>query len=153
MSHVRQQVRETAGTVLSASVAGLWNHVFETRIKPSRRIEPFLMVFVGPELSSYQTVHPTPLVAREMTLAVRGFLRITDDEAIEDNVDNMASEIEKVLTFDAMNTELSSKLRSLELQSSNFEISTDDNDRTSAVLSLDFLVQVMTIEGSPETLV
>lgn len=153
MPHARQQMREAAGTVLSASVAGLWNHVFESRIKPSRRIEPFLMVFVDSETTEPSTIHPNPVIARDMVVGIRAYLVITDDEKIEDDMDAVASEIEQIFTFSALNTQLGSELKDLSLVSSDMSIETDDNERTAAVLALDWHARVFTVEGQPETLI
>lgn len=152
MTHARQQVREAAAAVLNGSVAGLWNHVFETRIKPSRDIYPFLLVYVDSEVSDIGDIHPLPFIDRDMILAVRCYLKITDDEAIEDQADAVAQEIEQILTSTALNSQLAGKLKLLSLQASGMDIDTDDNERTSALLSLDWRVRVFTIEGQPQTL-
>jgi hypothetical protein len=153
MAHARQQVRESAGTLLSASVAGLWNHVFETRIKPARDIYPFLMVYVDSEESTPELIHAPTLVSRDMLLSVRAYLKITDDEGVEDAMDAVAVEIESLLTQTALNTQLSGKLKSLALQSTAMAVDTDENERTSALLSLDWQVRVFTLEGQSETLI
>lgn len=153
MAHARQQIREAAGSVLSGSVAGLWNHVFETRIKPSRDIYTYLLVYVDSEASENVDIHLAPAIDRSMLLSVRAYIKITDDEAVEDSMDAVSAEIENVLTFSALNTALSGKLKGLELQASNMELDTDENDRTAALLSLDWQVRVFTSEGQPETLI
>lgn len=152
MAHPRQQIREAFGAILSASVAGLWNHVFESRIKPTRSIAPFLMVFIDLEENELLDIHPTPRVDRSVQVTVEGYLKITDDEKIEDDMDAMAAEIETLLTHSALDTQLGGKLHSLILQSSSLLIDRDETERTHAQLSLSWQVRVMTIEGTPETL-
>jgi hypothetical protein len=73
-------------------------------------------------------------------------------ETFEDTLDAAGTELETTLTSAALNTQLSGKLKSLSLQSCSVDVVTDENERTFAVQSLEWQVQLSTIEGSPETL-
>ena len=152
MSHARRQVREAVGTILSDAPSN-WRRVFETRMAPMRDVLPYLLVYIESELTDPITVHPTALIHRDMNLIVRGHVRIPDDETVEDEMDAVAAEIETKLTQAALNTQLSSKLKSIYLVSSDTEIVTDENDRTYAAIALTWRVRVTTSEGAPETLI
>jgi hypothetical protein len=88
-----------------------------------------------------------------MRLSTQVHVRIPPDlETFEDTLDAAGTELETTLTSAALNTQLSGKLKSLSLQSCSVDVVTDENERTFAVQSLEWQVQLSTIEGSPETL-
>lgn len=153
MAHARTQIRDAVGTLLSASTAGLWKTVIKSRLIPQRDTFTFVLVFTENELTEEQEIHPFPVIDRQISLTTKAYLRITDDELIETQMDNVAIEIEKILTMDALNTALSGKLKSIALESSSMNVEDYENDRTAAVIALDWLVRVMTVEGDPETLI
>lgn len=68
-------------------------------------------------------------------------------------MDAVAAEIESLMTITAMNTQLGGKLKSLALTSTVMAVDIDENERTSALLSLDWQIRVFTREGQPETLI
>lgn len=150
--HVRQQLREAMATVLDGSVAGLWNYVFETRVKPSRDIYNFLLIYWDTETVSIEGIHPTRLEQREVSINIDAYLKPTDDEKVEDDADAIATELETLLTFTALNAALGNKLKDIQLVASSLSLQTDENDRTAMVLSLEWLIRIFTIQGQPETL-
>lgn len=148
--HVRQQVREAVGAVLST---GSWNHVFESRIPPQRDVLPYLLVYVESESSENLTIHPQVIQSRQMILSVRGNDRIADNEYVEDAVDALAEEIEQALTHNALNAALGGQLKSIELTNTFIDNVEDDDERQYFSIGLDYLVTVHTLEGQPETLI
>ena len=153
MSHVRKQVRDAVGTLLSAAPVK-WQRVFKARSAPARDVLPYLLVYIADENSDAQDIHAGFLQLREMTLSVSGRVRIVEGEALEDSLDAMAAEIETTLTTTALKAQLGNKLKHLELVSSRpDDDATDEHERTYAEIALDWRVQVHTAEGAPETLI
>lgn len=153
MAHVRQQVRDAATAILSGSVAGLWRHVFQTRIKPTRDVTPYLMVYAESEDAANLGKLTRRDLDRRIDITVRAFIKVTDDEAIEDAADDVAVEVENLLTFAALDAQLGGKLQGLQLESTSMEIETDETERKEAALDMQFEVRIFSVEGLPETLV
>jgi hypothetical protein len=152
MSHVRQQVREAAHTLLNTSPTN-WQRVFKTSIPPARDVAPYLLVYTDIETSSALDIHIGHLQLRDITLSVRARLRVVDGETLENTMDTVAAEIETKLNQAALKAALSNKLKAFELLSTSNDIIFDENERTYAEVALDWRVQVMTTEGVPETLI
>jgi len=153
MAHVRKQIRDAVGTVLSAAPTN-WDRVFETRLSPSRDVTPYLMVYIDAETVSPSTIHVGAVQERQMTLTTIGRTRITDGESMEDALDAMAVEIETTLTDTALRTELSNDSVWLTLQSTSSDLAVeDDNEREYAQVSLGWEVRLYTDENLPETIV
>ena len=107
MSHARQQVREAVGTVLGDTNTPYWNKVLESRITTDRDILPYLLVFIESETSTMLTIHPTPILERDMALSIQAHVRIPPDlETFEDTLDNVAAQVESKLTFANLKAQL-----------------------------------------------
>ena len=153
MSHVRKQIRVAAETILSLSMVN-YKHVFMSRIERSRDVMPYLLVYTPTELMTPKIIHPVPFYDRGILLIVQGKCRMTNDNlTFEDTMDEIATEIESKLTTSAMNSELSNKIKSIVLQTTDSEIVEDDNERTSATITLGWQVLVNTNEGDAETFI
>lgn len=151
MSHVRKQIRDAVGALLSASTE--IDAVFKTQIKPARDIWRIALVYTKSEQSEALVIHPTQLIERVVGLTVKVFQKFTDDEDVEDYLDVIASDVETRLTYSALNSALSGNLKSIVLTSSDSDIEEDENQRTAAVLTLEWEVRIHTVEGSPETMI
>ncbi|MCP5008832.1 MAG: hypothetical protein GY942_02510, partial [Aestuariibacter sp.] len=142
MPHVRTQIREAVGAILSAS-ATTWKRVFETRLAPARDVTPYLMVWIDAETIGASTIHETPLQEREMSLTIVARSRVTDGETLEDTLDTMAAEIETTLTDTALRSELSNNNVWLTLKSSSSDLQVEDeNERIYAQVALDWEVRL-----------
>lgn len=153
MAHVRQTVREAFAALLDASAANLWTTVLETRIKPARDIMPFLMVYTESETTDAILIHGPTQYDRSIQITTKAYINISDDEQVENRMDAIAAEIEMLITQATMNTQLSNKCKSIALTSTDLSIETDENERTAAIVTLDWLVRVFTVEGDAETLI
>lgn len=152
MAHVRKQIRDAVGAILSAAPT-TWQRVFKTRLAPARDVTPYLMVYIDSETVDVETIHSAGPYERLMTLTVIGRSRVTDGEALEDTLDAMASEIETTLTATALRTELSNGSVWLVLQSSSSDLEVeDDNERVYAQVALEWEVRLYTAESLPETI-
>ena len=154
MSHARQQIREAVGTLLSAAMVS-YRHVFNSRLPRARDVLPYALVYTPSENSTKITIHPPAIIQRDIDLVTQLFVRLTNDTAThEETMDAAAAEVETKLTQAIVSTALGGKVKLFALQSTDSEIITEDeNSRTYATISLGWLVQVNTVEGSPETLI
>jgi len=151
MAHVRKQIRDAVGALLSAAPVN-WQRVFKTRIAPARDVAPYLLVFLGAETEQPLDIGDNYLMQRDISLSVRGHLRIIEGEALEDAMDAMAAEIETTLTVASLRGALP-KLKQLYLVASDSDMIEEENERAYAEISLEWQVQIHTYEGQPETLV
>ncbi|MCG7984734.1 MAG: hypothetical protein JAY90_18530 [Candidatus Thiodiazotropha lotti] len=151
MSHVRKQVRDAVGVLLSANPTN-WNHVFKTKITPQREVLPYLLVYIDNENIEALDISPAYLQLRDMQLIVRGRFRLVEGESLEDYLDDIAVEIETKLTTATLKAQLADKLKGFELVTINDDLITDDNERSYAEIVFEWHVKVMTTEGIPETL-
>ena len=154
MAHARKQVRDTIKTLLDVSMVN-YRHVFNSRLPRARDVLPYVLVYTPSEASTKMTIHPPAIIQRDIDLVTQLFVRLTNDTAThEETMDAAAAEVETKLTQAIVSTALSGKVKLLALQSTDSEIITEDeNSRTYATITLGWLVQVNTVEGSPETLI
>ncbi len=149
--HIRQQIREAVGTVLGSGTT--WNHVFESRLSPSRDVLPYLLAYIEAEQSIEESIHSGGVMARELALTIKGRCRIVDKETFEDTLDDIAVEVESTLTRAALNALLSNKIHGLYLTSTATDAVSDDDEREYAEITLEYMIKVFTAEESPETLI
>ncbi len=147
MAHVKQQIREAVGTLLSASPTN-WKEVIESRLPNNRRIMPFLQVYTEDEDVEPISITTPYLYDRTINLVVRANVRIPNDlESIEDTLDTVQEEIEQTLTHIALKAQQSGVQKTL-LQSSAKSI-VDDDDEIFAIVELNYAISVNTTEGTP----
>ena len=152
--HARRQIINSVYNVLTATSHAEWKHVYKTRLAPQRDVLPFLLIHIDDESDSEMTFTPDPVVLRDMILSIDANVRISNDnEEFEVSLDAAAEEIESVLTFQAVDTDLGGYLKNLNLQGSTSEIIEDDMDRTYARITLTYNVQVVTTMGDSATLI
>ena len=152
--HARRQIINSVYNVLTATSHVEWKHVYKSRLAPQRDVLPFLLIHIDDERDSEMTFTPSPVVLRDMILSIAANVRISNDyEEFEAALDASAAEIESVLTFDAVDTDLGGYLKNLNLQGSISEIIEDEMDRTYARITLTYNVQVVTTMGDSETLI
>lgn len=156
MAHARQTVREKlAGLLTAAPAATQWKSVFETRIPPQRRVEPYLLVYVTEEQVGTMTIHGPAIQERTAIIAVQGYLLLSDKQVAEDRMDAMAAAVETRLTLAALQAVSgAANVSGLQLQSTQMEIvGEDDKAPTHAVMTMTYQVEYQTAEGAPETLI
>jgi hypothetical protein len=153
-NHARQQIREAVATLLKATPV-TWGAVFETRLPTSRAVMPFLMVFSDGESSEAVSDNNPGIYQRDLSLIIAGRLRLpgnNDTETVEDRMDALAAEVETKLTFTALLATLT-QLKALRLVSTEMVVVTsDDGAPQHAEVTLAFVAQYFTQEGTPSTL-
>lgn len=150
MAHVRQQIRDAVTGLLDAGTG--WNYVYEQRDKQNRNTYPFLIVYVDSESSDVETLNSPFQLYRDMNLVVQGFIRSQDLEYIENKLDDIAVEVETLLTTATINgsVTLSRRVVSVYLAGTDMELNYDGDDIEDAVISMGFVVRYQTEEGSPD---
>ena len=150
MAHIRQQIRDAVTGLLDAGTG--WNYVYEQRDKQNRNTYPFLIVYVDSESSDVETLNSPFQLYRDMNLVVQGFIRSQDLEYIENKLDDIAVEVETLLTTATINgsVTLSRRVVSVYLAGTDMELNYDGDDIEDAVISMGFVVRYQTEEGSPD---
>lgn len=156
-AHARQAIREAAATLLRTTPTA-WTTVFETRIPKTRPNKNFLMVFSDGDVSEKTNADTPGLYQRRCALHVVGHLRLpgnTDTETVEDQMDAMAAEIETKLTFATLQAASGmTLLHGLVLGATDMAVVVDEEDKPMhAELTLSFVADYFTTEGSPATLI
>ena len=91
-NHIRQQIRERAGTVLTG-LTTTGNNVFETRIYPlSNTNLPALAIYTKNETSEPIVISTNRLMSRELELIVEVYVKQTSN--FDDQVDKICKEVE-----------------------------------------------------------
>ena len=87
--HVRQQIREHVGTILSG-LTSTGNRVYQSRVWPlNADTLPALLVYTTTESSDTDTMGPTLTLNRELVLIVEGYVR--DITVYDDKIDTISS--------------------------------------------------------------
>lgn len=155
MSHACEQISAAAATLLAATPV-TWGLVFETRLPTSRAVMPFLMVFDdGEPLDAISVVAPG-VYQRDLNLVVAGRLRLpgnNDTETVEVRMNAVAAEVETRLTFSAL-VGMLPQIKGLRLASVDKKVIIDEQDAPQyAEVTLVYVAQYFTAEGSPNTLI
>lgn len=145
MSHVRQQIRELAVTLLSAA-APPGTSVKQGMAYPVRPADlPVLVVYTPSEASEAGSISPGSLV-RVLDLVVRGADRVDYASKIEDALDALAVLAELNLTAAGFGA----AVKSISIRETAVELS-GDGDQAIGEIELTFEVIYSTAQADPET--
>jgi len=146
MSHVRQQIRDAAVTLVT-DLATTENRVYASRLYPVNDSEyPGLCVYTGDEeVESVEISGSGNTQQRTVDLIVEGFDKASG--GLDDRLDSIAAEVETVIFTDPYFSDLA---KSCELASVVTEM-TDEGEKPIGIITLTFRVMYFTIEGAPET--
>lgn len=142
MAHVRKQIRDNIASALTGlSTTGA--NVSVTRVYPFAEAKlPRISIYTRSELSEYTTIGSARTQVRTLSVAVEVMVKTS----IDDDLDQIASEIESALASDVTRGGLAKDTRVVGFEA---EFSGDgDQPVGSAVISVD--VDYVTIEGNPE---
>lgn len=141
MSHVRQQIREAAATVLTG-LATTGSNVFKSRVRVLSDDDlPALIITTNSETIDDSSVDGS-LLYRTLTVSVRGVAKVT--AAIDDTLDTIAAEVETTLTAES----LGGLVKSITLESIEIEID-DTLDRPAGSIVINFQAIYLTAPGTP----
>lgn len=154
MSHARQQIRDAVATLLNAAPSS-YRRAYNTRIQPMQQVWPYLLVWIGTESVTLETIHPGVLLNRVAILTVEARLQVLqrETETMESRMDEIAAEIETTLTVSALQAIVD--VKDISLADSSFDVVMNDEDGSIsfALLTMNFAVNYYTVDGSPEILV
>ena len=146
-NHIRQQIRERAGTVLTG-LTTTGTNVFETRIYPlSKTNLPALAIYTKNETSEPIVISTNRLMSRELELIVEVYVKQTSN--FDDQVDKICKEVEVAISAD---TTLNGLAKDCFLQSTEIEYNTEGEQPLSYAV-LTFLTNYYVQETAPDVAV
>ena len=146
-NHIRQQIRERAGTVLTG-LTTTGSNVFETRIYPlSNTNLPALAIYTKNETSEPVVISTNRLMSRELELIVEVYVKQTSN--FDDQVDKICKEVEVAISAD---TTLNGLAKDCFLQSTEIEYNTEGEQPLSYAV-LTFLTNYYVQETAPDVAV
>ena len=146
-NHIRQQIRERAGTVLTG-LTTTGSNVFETRIYPLENTNlPALVIYTKNETSEPIVISTNRLISRELELIVEVYVKQTSN--FDDQVDKICKEVEVAISAD---TTLNGLAKDCFLQSTEIEYNTEGEQPLSYAV-LTFLTNYYVQETAPDVAV
>ena len=146
-NHIRQQIRERAGTVLTG-LTTTGSNVFKTRIYPlSNTNLPALAIYTKNETSEPIVISTNRLMSRELELIVEVYVKQTSN--FDDQVDKICKEVEVAISAD---TTLNCLAKDCFLQSTEIEYNTEGEQPLSYAV-LTFLTNYYVQETAPDVAV
>jgi len=146
-NHIRQQIRERAGTVLTG-LTTTGSNVFETRIYPLENTNlPALVIYTKNETSEPLVISTNRVMSRELELIVEVYVKQTSN--FDDEVDKICKEVEVAISAD---TTLNGLAKDCFLQSTEIEYNTEGEQPLSFAV-LTFLTNYYVQETAPDVAV
>ena len=146
-NHIRQQIRERAGTVLTG-LTTTGSNVFETRIYPLENTNlPALVIYTKNETSEPLVISTNRLMSRELELIVEIYVKQTSN--FDDQVDKICKEVEVAISAD---TTLNGLAKDCFLQSTEIEYNTEGEQPLSYAV-LTFLTNYYVLETATDVTV
>ena len=143
-NHIRQQIRERAGTVLN-NLTTTGSNVFETRIYPLENTNlPALVIYTKDETSEPLVISTDRVMSRELELIVEIYVKQTSN--FDDEVDKICKEVEIAISAD---TTINGLAKDCFLQSTSIEYNTE-GEKPLTFASLTFLTNYYVNETRPD---
>lgn len=143
-NHVRQQIRERVGTVLTG-LTTTGSNVYQSRVYPlSTSNLPGLLIYTLSETSEPDTMGVQQGVERLLTLAVEGYAKATGN--LDDTLDTICKEVETAIAGD---TKLNNLARNAFLTSTEIQLN-GDGEQPIGVATMTFEVNYRTINNAPD---
>lgn len=138
MMHFRQQIREAAAAAL-LGLPSTATRVYQSRLHPIEASKlPCLLVNTDDEELNTVSIHPMPIMDRNLTLTVRAVAKVVAN--LDDTLDSMIAEVESVLG----GSTLGEKVKTLELQTISIEMEAE-SDKPVGIATMRFLTSYMTV--------
>ena len=143
-NHVRQQIRERVGTVLTG-LTTTGSNVYQSRVYPlSASNLPGLLIYTLSETSEPDVMGVQQGVERLLTLAVEGYAKATGN--LDDTLDTICKEVETAIAGD---TKLNNLARNAFLTSTEIQLN-GDGEQPIGVATMTFEVNYRTINNAPD---
>lgn len=145
MAHVRAQIRDRIGSVLTGGVALVGGRVYKSRVYPlSVDNLPALTVLTGSE-SSALMVMGSKTLDRTVTIFVDCYVSVTD--SFDDDVDALAVQVEEAIAGDF---DVNGLAKTAVLQSTEIDFS-GESETPVGIARLTYDVRYVTTIGDVET--
>lgn len=146
-NHIRQQIRERVGTVLTG-LTTTGSNVFETRVYPLENTNlPALVIYTKDETSEPLVISTDRVMSRELELIVEIYVKQTSN--FDDEVDKICKEVEIAISSD---TTINGLAKDCFLQSTSIEYNTE-GEKPLTFASLTFLTNYYVNETRPDVAV
>lgn len=146
-NHIRQQIRERVGTVLTG-LTTTGSNVFETRVYPLENTNlPALVIYTKDETSEPLVISTDRVMSRELELIVEIYVKQTSN--FDDEVDKICKEVEIAISAD---TTINGLAKDCFLQSTSIEYNTE-GEKPLTFASLTFLTNYYVNETRPDVAV
>ena len=143
-NHIRQQIRERVGTVLTG-LTTTGSNVFETRVYPLENTNlPALVIYTKDETSEPLVISTDRVMSRELELIVEIYVKQTSN--FDDEVDKICKEVEIAISAD---TTINGLAKDCFLQSTSIEYNTE-GEKPLSFASLTFLTNYYVNETRPD---
>lgn len=143
-NHVRQQIREKVGTVLTG-LTTTGSNVFETRVYPLENTNlPALAIYTKNETSEPEVISSNRSMARMLEVVVEIYVKQTTN--FDDEIDKISKEVEIAIAAD---TTLNSLCKDIFLQSTDIEYNTE-GEKPLSYASLLFITNYYVKEQAPD---
>ncbi len=145
MAHVRTQIRDRVGSVLTGAVTLVSGRVYKSRVYPlSTDNLPALTVLTGSESSALMAMGAKTL-DRTVTIFVDCYVSVTD--SFDDDVDALATQVEEAIAGDF---DVNGLAKTAVLQSTEIDFS-GESDTPVGIARLSYDVRYVTTIGDVET--
>lgn len=146
-NHVRQQVREAMGTVLTGlTTTGARVYQSRTRALPEANL-PALRIYTDGDEAETLTLSRPAVQGRDINLRVEGVAKMADN--LDDTLDTICKEVEIAV---GNNPTLSGAARDCLYRGTVIEFQ-DNGDRTVGVARMTFSVTLHTMSNAPDLLI
>ena len=145
MSHVRQQIREQIGTILTG-LATTGSNVYQSRVYALNESSlPALLIYSKSEVSTIDSIGVNLGIERQLNITIEAYVKANSN--FDDTVDTICAEVELAM---GNNRTLNGTARFNFLEAT--DISFDgDGENPVGVATLNYVVEYRTAQNAPET--
>ena len=143
-NHLRQQIRERVGTLLTG-LTTTGSNVFQSRIYPLQQSSlPGILIYTNEEESEYLSVGDTRLIESRLSLSIEAYCQGTSN--FDDTIDTISKEVQIAISGDRFLNGLAK-----EVMLSTTEISFDGStEKPIGFISLIYVVSYHFDENAPD---
>ena len=146
-NHIRQQIRERVGTVLTG-LTTTGSNVYQSRVYPLQETNlPALLIYTKTETSEPLVIHTDRLLERNLSLVVEAFVKANSN--FDDTVDTIAKEVEEAMAAD---TTINGLAKDAFLESTDIDFNSEAENPV-GFASLTFLIKYYVLETNPDVAV
>lgn len=143
-NHVRQQIRERLGTVLTG-LTTTGSNVFESRVYPLETASlPSLLIYTKSETSEPIVIGSNRLLERTLSVAVECYVKATSN--FDDSVDTICKEVEAAIAAD---TTINGLAKDAFLESTEIEFNAE-GEKPVGYATLSFNINYYCQEQNPD---